>query len=105
MQAKQQPKAPATKKKSVGNSRQRSNVKGPTKKTKTTGNRKRSLSESSDDDTSSDEELKGRHPRKRTKHGSHDAGEDVEEVEDISHNEDPEEVDENGGAINEEVSY
>ena len=80
-----QAKAP-TKQKSAGNSKQRSNAKAPTKKA--IKNRKRPASESGDD--TSDEEPNKRHPRKKTKHGRHEADEDIEEEDDDS--EEPEEV-------------
>jgi hypothetical protein len=100
---KRQPIAPATKQKSAGNSTQRSNVKGPTKKAK--NNRKRPASESGDD-TSSDEQTKGRHPQKKTKYGKHHdkEDEDVEEIDDPT-SEDPEEVERNEDPVGEKVSY
>ena len=101
--AKHQPIAPATKQKSTGNSSQRSNVKGPTKKAK--NNRKRPASESGDD-TSSDEQTKGQHPNKKTKYGGHrdEADKDVEEIDDLA-SDDPEDVDGNEEPVGEKVSY
>lgn len=86
----QRAKAPATStasKKSAGNSKQRHNVKAPTKKAMK--NQKRPASDS-DGDTSSDEEPEKRRPHKKTK-ARHDVEE--EEVEELDDNE-PEEVEE-----------
>lgn len=99
---KQRAKAPATKSKSGGNSRQLNLA--PTNPKKPTNNRKRPALERNGD-TSSDEEPEIQHPRKKTKHGSHKANEEVEE--DIT-DESPEEVeDEDDGAAEEveKVSY
>src|SRR5271155_4511835 len=73
------PTTTATKQKSAGNSKQRSNMKAPTKKAM---NNQKWLASESGDDTSSGEELKKWHPHKKTKHGRHEAdAEDIEAVE------------------------
>ena len=72
-----------------------------------TNNWKRPASES-DDDTSSDEEPKKRHPQKKTKHGSYEADEEVEESDGVV-NESPERVEEDDeepvDEVGEKVSY
>ena len=101
--ARQHARAPtttATKQKSAGNSKQHSNMKAPTKKV--INNQKWPASESGDD-MSSDEEPKKRHPRKKTKHGRHEAdAEDIEEVKEVGDTEEAEEVEE---SVGEKVSY